>query len=50
LKYVPSFFAMGALTVATCVMPAALVAGNAGRADHLRAAAQNALSCVASAK
>ena len=29
LKYVPSFFAMDSLTVATCVMPAALVAGNA---------------------
>jgi len=32
LKYVPSFFAMAALTVATCVMPAALVAGNAAAA------------------
>jgi hypothetical protein len=29
LKYVPSFFAMDSLTVATCFMPAALVAGNA---------------------
>jgi hypothetical protein len=32
LKYVPSFFAMDALTIATCVMPAALVAGNAAAA------------------
>jgi hypothetical protein len=32
LKYVPSFFAMDALTVATCVIPAALVAGNAAAA------------------
>jgi hypothetical protein len=32
LKYVPSFFAMDSLSVATCVMPAALVAGNAAAA------------------
>jgi hypothetical protein len=32
LKYVPSFFAMDSLTIATCVMPAALVAGNAAAA------------------
>jgi hypothetical protein len=32
LKYVPSFFAMDSLTVATCVMPAALVVANAAAA------------------
>jgi hypothetical protein len=32
LKYVPSFFAMDALAVATCVMPAALAAGNTAAA------------------
>jgi hypothetical protein len=29
LKYVPSFFAMDSLSLAACVMPAALVAANA---------------------
>jgi hypothetical protein len=28
LKFVPAFFAMDSLTVATCVMPAALVVAN----------------------